>query len=90
LSKNAWHDDLPFCSGLFLESVCLDHACADYIEKHGPCVGGPLHHGGFPRMRTFRYGYDQTTGKFECYSTKATIILSDMSTIEKGPFAVIP
>ena len=41
-------------------------------------------------MRTFRYGYDQTTGKFDCFSTKATIILSDMSTIEKGPFAVIP
>ena len=61
-----------------------------YIEKHGPCPGGFLHHGGFPRMRTFRYGWDQTTGKFDCFSTKATIILSDMSTIEKGPFAVIP
>jgi hypothetical protein len=23
-----------------------------YIEKHGPCAGGSLHHGGFPRMRS--------------------------------------
>jgi hypothetical protein len=61
-----------------------------YIEKHGPCHGGGLHHGGFPKMRTFHYGYDHTTSKFDCYSTKATIILSDMSTIEKGPFACIP
>eukprot|EP01043_Picozoa_sp_COSAG02_P005178 COSAG02_NODE_139_length_34376_cov_233.853663_16_plen_227_part_00 len=61
-----------------------------YIEKHGPCHGGGLHHGGFPRMRSFHYGYDHTTQKFDCYSTKATIILSDMSTIEKGPFACIP
>jgi len=85
-----------------------------YIEKHGPCHGGGLHHGGFPRMRTFRYGYDHTTQKFDCCecslvqlscpgflsslteqscrtdSTKATIILSDMSTIDKGPFAVVP
>lgn len=61
-----------------------------YIEKHGPCHGGGLHHGGFPKMRTFHYGYDHTTQKFDCYSTKATIILSDMSTIEKGPFACIP
>ena len=37
-----------------------------YIEKHGPCHGGGLHHGGFPRMRTFRYGYDHTTQKFDC------------------------
>ena len=65
-------------------------------------------------MRTFRYGYDHTTQKFDCCecslvqlscpgflsslteqscrtdSTKATIILSDMSTIDKGPFAVVP
>lgn len=61
-----------------------------YIEKHGPCHGGGLHHGGFPKMRTFHYGYDHTTKKFDCYSTKATIILSDMSKIEKGPFACIP
>jgi hypothetical protein len=60
-----------------------------YIEKHGPCAGGGLHHGGFPRMRNFRYGYDHTTNKFDCFSTKSTIILSDMSTIAKGPFAVI-
>ena len=40
-------------------------------------------------MRTFRYAFDHTTGKFDCFSTKATIILSDMSTIDKGPFAVI-
>jgi hypothetical protein len=24
-----------------------------YIEKFGPCPGGTMHHGGFPRMRTF-------------------------------------
>ena len=24
-----------------------------YIEKHGPCSGGGLHHGGFPKMRTY-------------------------------------
>ena len=54
-----------------------------YIEKHGPCPGGGLHHGGFPRMRTFRYAFDHTTGKFDCFSTKATIILSDMSTVER-------
>ena len=30
-------------------------------------------------------GYDHTTSKFDCYSTKATIILTDMTTIEKGP-----
>jgi hypothetical protein len=29
-----------------------------------------MHHGGFPRMRTFHYGYDHTTGKFDCFSTK--------------------
>ena len=34
-------------------TVCL-HA--------GPCGGGGLHHGGFPKMRTFHYGYDHTTG----------------------------
>ena len=25
-----------------------------YIERHGPCDAGGLHHGGFPKMRTFR------------------------------------
>jgi hypothetical protein len=60
-----------------------------YIEKFGPCPGGALHHGGFPRMRTFHYAYDLTNSKFACFSTKATVILSDMTTIEKGPFAVI-
>jgi hypothetical protein len=47
-----------------------------YIEKHGPCAGGGLHHGGFPRMRNFHYGYDHTTTKFDCFSTKSTIILT--------------
>ena len=94
-----------------------------YIERHGPCDAGGLHHGGFPKMRTFRtcspsvdpwvsiwdverrrkierrserplactdYGFDHTSGKFACYSTKATIILSDMSAVEHGPFACIP
>ena len=80
-----------------------------YIERHGPCDAGGLHHGGFPKMRTFRarsplsfrlshflnrelrgrwratdYGFDHTSGKFACYSTKATIILSDMSTMAHG------
>ena len=81
-----------------------------YIERHGPCDAGGLHHGGFPKMRTFRtcspspsgfltfsierrserplactdYGFDHTSGKFACYSTKATIILSDMSTMANG------
>ena len=40
-----------------------------YIEQNGPTgVGGGMHHGGFPRMRTFHYGYDHTTGKFDCFS----------------------
>ena len=33
---------------------------------------------------------DHTTNRFACYSTKATIILSDMSAVEHGPFACIP
>ena len=33
--------------------------------------------------------YDLSNNKFACFSTKATVILSDMTTIEKGPFAVI-
>ena len=33
--------------------------------------------------------YDLSNSKFACFSTKATVILSDMTTIEKGPFAVI-
>ena len=72
-----------------------------------------MHHGGFPRMRTFHCkriliaglyvgcaankwlplvcldAYDLSNSKFACFSTKATVILSDMTTIEKGPFAVI-
>ena len=56
-----------------------------YIEKHGPgAKGGGLHFGGFPRQRNFHYDYDHTQGRFNCFSTKATIILSDMSSVEHG------
>lgn len=56
-----------------------------YIEKHGPgAPGGGLHFGGFPRQRNFHYDFDHTNGRFNCFSTKATICLSDMSSVEHG------
>jgi hypothetical protein len=62
-----------------------------YIEKHGPgAPGGGLHFGGFPKQRNFHYDYDHTSKRFNCFSTKATICLSDMSSVEHGPFACIP
>ena len=65
--------------------------CCTDIEKQGPgAAGGGLHFGGYPRQRNFHYEFDHTTNRFACYSTKATIILSDMSAVEHGPFACIP
>ena len=50
-----------------------------------------LHFGGQPRQRNFHYGYDHRDGgHFNCFSTKATIILTDMSSVEHGPFCCIP
>ena len=61
-----------------------------YIEKVGPAPGGGLHNGGFPVDRDIHYGYDHTSGRFACKSTKSVIILSDMTRVENGPFAAIP
>jgi hypothetical protein len=65
-----------------------------FIEKQGPQPQDMelgLHFGGFPRQRNFHYEYDHREGGgFRCFSTKATIILTDMSTIEQGPFSCIP
>ena len=53
-----------------------------YIEKIGPgAKGGGLHFGGYPKQRNFHFDYDHTAARFNCYSTKATIILSDMSEV---------
>lgn len=62
-----------------------------YIEKHGPgAKGGGLHFGGFPKQRNFHYDYDHTNGRFNCYSTKATICLSDMSSVERARWLLLP
>ncbi len=61
-----------------------------YIEKVGPAPGGGLHNGGFPVDRDIHYGYDHTSGRFACKSTKSVIILSDMTRVENGPFATFP
>ena len=61
-----------------------------YIEKWGPARGGILHNGGYPKDRHFHYEYDHTQGRCLCSSTRSVVILRDMSTIEKGPFAAIP
>ena len=62
-----------------------------YIEKVGPAIGGGLHNGGFPADREIFYRYDHTQRRFACSSTKTVvIILSDMTRVEKGPFAAIP
>ena len=61
-----------------------------YIEKVGPAAGGRLHNGGYPFDRDIYYDYDHTNQRFACKSTKSVVILSDMTTVEKGPFAAIP
>lgn len=60
-----------------------------YIEKWGPARGDILHNGGYPKDRRFHYEYYHTHGHFLCSSTRSVVILSDMSSIEKGPFAAI-
>ena len=62
-----------------------------YIEKLGPDAGGGgLHNGGYPVNRDVSYAYDHTNQRFVCKSTKSVVILSDMTRVEKGPFAAIP
>ena len=62
----------------------------DYIEKRGPAPGGGMHNAGYPKDRHFHYEYDRTFDRFLCSSTRSVVILSDMTTIESGPFACIP
>eukprot|EP01051_Picozoa_sp_SAG22_P019117 SAG22_NODE_3427_length_1718_cov_3.228536_1_plen_289_part_10 len=61
-----------------------------FIEKLGPAEGGFLHNNGFPKDRHFHYEYDHTHNRFLCSSTRSVVMLSDMSTIDAGPFAAIP
>ena len=61
-----------------------------YIEKVGPAPGGGLHNGGYPVDRDIYYAYDHTNQRFTCSSTKSVVILSDQTSIERGPFAAIP
>ena len=61
-----------------------------YIERAGPSLAGGLHNGGYPVDQDIHYGYDHTNRRFACKSTKSVVILSDMTRIEKGPFAAIP
>ena len=57
-----------------------------YMEKVGPAPATALHNGGAPPDRHIYYTYDQANQRFNCSSTKSVVILSDMSTVENGPW----